>query len=573
MSGSQGIRPWLVPVIVFTGALVVYAATAPRGLTWAHDSADGGDLIAAAVVAGVPHPTGYPTFTLLAALFAHLPLGALAWRVSLISVVSGATAAALVAATVQAVAGTSDPAFGTGEIGPSSRPVSTPGQDPAHLVGDPPGQPVSLDLLLVQASSIAAGFLLAFSPLLWSQATVVEVYALQAALAAALVWALARWRLSGRRRWLVFAGLIAGLALGNHLTILGLVPLVAALLLLPLPGEQLDRYRYRPLLAFGASLLLGMAVYLYLPWAAAGDPPVNWGDPRTWQGFWWLVSGQLYQGYVLAVGLEDALVRLRAGSATLLRDFWPWGVALALYGIGLVWRRQRWIVVGGGLSLFLITAWAVGYDASDSLWPLVQAWLLIALAAGLGLVGLTRRLAASFRWGRPVALAICLALLVIPLLAYWQDQDLRRDQEAELFLAATWQSVEPDALVVAAGDRATFSLWYARYGRYDRPDVIVVSRDLWPLASYRETVARAHPELAGDELPDTLADLLALSVRDRPVYLVRAPGPPAASSGTPDPPLVPGHDWVPAVAAGLSQTPGPGVLWRLREEQAEGGGS
>ena len=98
-------RFWLAPAIVFVVALAVYLRTAPPGLTWAHDSADGGDLIAAALVRGVPHPSGYPTFVLLARLFTRLPWHTPAWQVTLISMLGGATAAALTAATVQRLAG------------------------------------------------------------------------------------------------------------------------------------------------------------------------------------------------------------------------------------------------------------------------------------------------------------------------------------------------------------------------------------------------------------------------------------------------------------------------------------
>ena len=90
--------PWLAPGLVFGLALAVYGLTAPPGLTWANASADGGDLITAALTLGVPHPSGYPTWTLLAALFSRLPLGTAAWRVTLLSMVSAAAAGALVAA-------------------------------------------------------------------------------------------------------------------------------------------------------------------------------------------------------------------------------------------------------------------------------------------------------------------------------------------------------------------------------------------------------------------------------------------------------------------------------------------
>ncbi len=86
------LQAWLAPGVVFGLALAVYGLTAPAGLTWAHASADGGDLVTAARVLGVPHPSGYPTWTLLAILFDQLPLGTAAWRATLLSMVSGATA-------------------------------------------------------------------------------------------------------------------------------------------------------------------------------------------------------------------------------------------------------------------------------------------------------------------------------------------------------------------------------------------------------------------------------------------------------------------------------------------------
>jgi len=46
-------------------ALLLYALTLAPGLTWAHHGSDGGDFLAAALVGGVPHPSGYPTYEVL----------------------------------------------------------------------------------------------------------------------------------------------------------------------------------------------------------------------------------------------------------------------------------------------------------------------------------------------------------------------------------------------------------------------------------------------------------------------------------------------------------------------------
>ena len=78
--------------------LVVYVATLSPSVA----GGDSGELTAAALTGGVPHPPGYPLFALLARGFAALPLGhSPAWRVNLLSAISMAAAGGLACAVVQ----------------------------------------------------------------------------------------------------------------------------------------------------------------------------------------------------------------------------------------------------------------------------------------------------------------------------------------------------------------------------------------------------------------------------------------------------------------------------------------
>ena len=326
-------RFWLGPTIVFVVALAIYLRTASPGLTWAHDSADGGDLIAAALVKGVPHPSGYPTFILLARLFTRLPWHTPAWQVALISMLSGAAAAALASATVQRLA------VQTGDPGSADRTFGQPSNEGTEE-SDTSRRSSAVSSLLFMAPGIIAGLALAFSPLLWGQATVAEVYALQACLAALLIWALIRWRYSGIARWAAMAGAAFGLAVGNHLTSIWLIPLVATCLLIP-PVRPAGRIR--ALACFALATGTGLLVYAYLPAAAMANPPINWGNPQNGASLWWVVSGQLYRPFVFAVGWPEALGRLFAWSGLLWREFLPWGVALALAGLAWLWHADRFI--------------------------------------------------------------------------------------------------------------------------------------------------------------------------------------------------------------------------------------
>ncbi len=67
MQSSHRFIRILPPLVLAISLIAVYLFTMAPGLTWANSGADGGDLITAAATGGVAHPTGYPTFLLIAA--------------------------------------------------------------------------------------------------------------------------------------------------------------------------------------------------------------------------------------------------------------------------------------------------------------------------------------------------------------------------------------------------------------------------------------------------------------------------------------------------------------------------
>ena len=61
---------------------------------------DSGELSVGSFYAGVPHPPGYPVWTLYSWLFTQLPISNIAFRVALSSAFAGAAACALLALMV-----------------------------------------------------------------------------------------------------------------------------------------------------------------------------------------------------------------------------------------------------------------------------------------------------------------------------------------------------------------------------------------------------------------------------------------------------------------------------------------
>src|SRR5262249_19026364 len=79
--------------IVGGAVFLIYAIGACRTIY----GGDSGELVAAVYTLGIPHPSGYPLYVLLGKLFTLLvPVGEVAFRMSLFSAAAGAAAVAVV---------------------------------------------------------------------------------------------------------------------------------------------------------------------------------------------------------------------------------------------------------------------------------------------------------------------------------------------------------------------------------------------------------------------------------------------------------------------------------------------
>lgn len=78
-------------IAAFFTPLIVYLITAPHTVTFE----DSGLFILSGYYWGLPHPPGYPLYSLIAHLFTLIPIGTVAFRISLFSVLLGAASALL----------------------------------------------------------------------------------------------------------------------------------------------------------------------------------------------------------------------------------------------------------------------------------------------------------------------------------------------------------------------------------------------------------------------------------------------------------------------------------------------
>ena len=96
MQNNRHPGKWISVVVLCLLTFLVYWLSLAPTITWQHDGADSGDLATAVAVGGVPHPSGYPTYLVLAEFFRYLPFGEdVAYRLNLMSAVCGSIAAGL----------------------------------------------------------------------------------------------------------------------------------------------------------------------------------------------------------------------------------------------------------------------------------------------------------------------------------------------------------------------------------------------------------------------------------------------------------------------------------------------
>src|SRR5712692_4321652 len=194
---------WRLPLAVSFGSALIAFGVYLRTLAPSIPTGDSGELIAVAWLLGIPHPPGYPLFTMLGHLFTFLPFGSPAFRVNLMSAVFHAATVGVTSLSIYRL------------IDPEPDDETWRGRIPWGAL----------------AGAAVGGLALAFSATFWAYAVVAEVFALNSFFAALILFILLEWERRPERRRLLWAfGLTSGLAATNHHTIVFMAPACLVLL-------------------------------------------------------------------------------------------------------------------------------------------------------------------------------------------------------------------------------------------------------------------------------------------------------------------------------------------------------
>lgn len=385
---------------VLVGTVVLFGLTLCPTVYW-YDSAE---FSAHAVTLGVPHPPGYPLYTMVAHLFTWLP-GEPALGVNRMSLVFGVGAVAIAYALVRRLGG-------------------------------------SIAAAVVGAATLAT------ARTFWANAVVAEVYTPGLVMTLGAMLLLVRAHQEHSRWGVIVAGLVGGLGVGMHMSIttfgIGYAWMVWTFDLPERFGPRMfvARLRSRISLALLSALAAasGLLVFLYVPVRKFE----NW-DARDWTIFRKNSTGGSFKRKFLKEYDFDKRLDL-------LWDIWvdnllPIGVALAVLGLVVLLVRKpktgAGIVLAGAGNLW----WFFNYKVPD-----LDVFFLPAIAVGCVGVGLAAdALVQPLTRFHPRAnvagwLLVALPLALIP--KNYDTVDLSQSSEASEYGIAACDVVQGDARVI-----------------------------------------------------------------------------------------------------------------------------
>src|SRR5882672_7108094 len=186
---------WLTLLITFAAVWIGYYLTLAPEMTLE----DSGELATGSFYAGIPHPPGYPVWTIYTWLWTVLlPIKNIAWRVALGEATGGALACGLLGLLVSR----------------GSSLLMEGIEDLKAMTG-------RWESAICMVSGFVAGTLVGFNGFMWSQSVIVEVYAFSVASFMVVLLCLLRWIYAPhQRRYLYYALFFHGICFTNHQTLI-----------------------------------------------------------------------------------------------------------------------------------------------------------------------------------------------------------------------------------------------------------------------------------------------------------------------------------------------------------------
>lgn len=443
---NQKLLRKIVLVIFFTSIGAVYFHNVTRDVY----SGDIGDLVTAAWVFGVPHPPGYPLFTLLGYLFSHLIPGTLppVTKVGFISAISSLIGLIFIYKFAFRVT-------------------------------------KSLYLSLLSVS------ILAFSYFYWLQAEIPEVFGLNNLFIILILYYAILFYQEKKSKYLFLLVFLCGLSLTHHHTILFIFPSVLLLIIRHFKFVFLNPKR---LLIMTGLFILGLIPYVYVPIAASHNPVINWENASNAANFMKLISRSSYGGFApdivkSSINFEYLrtlrLLIVQNYLSSIISNFSYQIVFIFIIGLIYLFLKSKYLLISLVVGLFLTGPFFIFYAApvalQEALIGMIERFyvfssIIFMLIVIYGFFGL-KIIIDKYLPKKIYSQTILLYFLIIPAFMFNYNNpkiDLSKSNIGNNLARDFLTSLPKNSVIFVSGDNVTFNIWYMRYVLGFRRDVEII---------------------------------------------------------------------------------------------------
>jgi len=420
---------------------------------------DHGELLAGQYHWGVVHATGYPLFTLLGHFWSKLPFGIdMVIQLNLLSLIFVLGFLALASYTFQQIL----------------------------------QRTALFTLQQIGIISLICVGLLGIHSVIWSQALASEVYSLHLLL---FMWVVNRllqaYNTQKQKDWLWFA-VALGLSFSNHLTTLLIFPAAAYCYFIPLKSNELKPKLILLALMAAISIAIAFSFYGIMVWRAFQNPIINWGNPVTWDSFWFHVFGRQFSNFF-------------EGSKGFGKRFIPF-ISDSVYFIYLIpvalwliksFKEFRPITIIGGITWLACGLFSACYNIHD-----------ISNYYTTGVIGLSLLTLGGISFvvknqNTYLVLGVC-SVLVIGLAAYqYPYLEQKSHIAADVITRKTLTDLPPNAVVISKAWEIFISpSLYLQTVEGIRKDVQVIDQELLRRDYYKNQLDNLHPQITSAWEPE-----------------------------------------------------------------------
>jgi hypothetical protein len=445
-------------------SFIIYILTASRTVSFI----DAGELATVASTLGIAHPTGYPLFTLLSFFVTNIPLG--------ISTIFKLNLFAAFLCAVGVFFFFQFLVFFTTEFTTTNSKLETRNSK--------------------LFPAMCGTLLLAFSETYWSQAVAIEVYSLHVLfLSLNLLLFTKAMHASGmanEKKYLLAFAFVLGLSFTNHLTTILLAP---AFLFLFFKTFGFTKETWQKIFMMALPFLLGLSVYWYLPFRSSQNPLYDWGNPETFERFFWHARGKQFSVWFFS-SMEVAKQQFGYFVSRVPTEFAYVALPIALLGI-IFLRKNKRILLFTSLLFVSCVLYSINYDIHDIDSYFLLAYFTVAIWSAFGIKFLLEKFSSKKQasLNRKLALGF-LVVCLLPLPLHYSMNDKSENFLVEDYATNMFASLDSNAIIISyQWDYFVSASYYFQTIEQWRNDVAVIDKELLRRSWYFLQLKQHYPWL------------------------------------------------------------------------------